>query len=195
MELSTIAMKLSQLPWSYHQLPWSYHQLPWSYHQLPWSYHQLPWSYLQSCSCWSSRDSQNLAVYLRTVILHRKHQNLKKYSFKFYNSCKSSQNAHSADSSDDHHCYGRNIWSNNGNQSCDQCCYCSRVQHPSFNWGVVELHWHITELQNMVTWSCLEFPFVLVPTSIFLAWSSTAGSQFETMWAVFSLVSLKELVF
>ena len=46
-----------------------------------------------------------------------------------------------------------------------------------------------------VTWSCLGFPFALVPTSIFLAWSLTAGSPSKTMCAVLSLVSLKELAF
>ena len=47
----------------------------------------------------------------------------------------------------------------------------------------------------MVTWSCLGFPFALVPTLTFLAWSSTAGSHSKTMCVVLSLVSLKELVF
>ena len=41
----------------------------------------------------------------------------------------------------------------------------------------------------MVTWFCLGFPFVLVPTSIFLAWSLTEGSPSKTMRAVLSLVS------
>ena len=47
----------------------------------------------------------------------------------------------------------------------------------------------------MVTWSCLRFPFALISTSIFLAWSLTAGSPSKTMCLVLSLVSLKELVF
>ena len=47
----------------------------------------------------------------------------------------------------------------------------------------------------MVTWSCLDFLFAQLPTSIFLAWSLTAGSPSKTMCAVLSLVSLKELVF
>ena len=48
---------------------------------------------------------------------------------------------------------------------------------------------------HLVTWSCLGFSFALVPTSIFLAWSLTAGSHSKTMCVVLSLVSLKELVF
>ena len=32
---------------------------------------------------------------------------------------------------------------------------------------------------TIVTWSCLGFPFALVPTSSFLAWSSTAKLTFE----------------
>ena len=47
----------------------------------------------------------------------------------------------------------------------------------------------------MVTSSSLEFPFVLVPTLLFLAWSLTADSPSKTRFAVLSLVSLKELVF
>ena len=41
----------------------------------------------------------------------------------------------------------------------------------------------------MVTWSCLGFPFPLVPNSIFLAWSSTTGSPSKTTCAVLRLVN------
>ena len=47
----------------------------------------------------------------------------------------------------------------------------------------------------MVTWFCLGFPFALVPTSTFLAWSLTADSPSKTMCVVLSPVSLKEFVF
>ena len=47
----------------------------------------------------------------------------------------------------------------------------------------------------MVSWSCLGFPFVLVPTSIFSALSLTAGPPVKTMCTVLAFVSLKELVF
>ena len=33
----------------------------------------------------------------------------------------------------------------------------------------------------MVTWSCLGFPFELVPTSIFLSWTLTEGSHSKTI--------------
>ena len=46
----------------------------------------------------------------------------------------------------------------------------------------------------MLTWSCLGFPFALVPTSTFLARSLTEGSPSKTMCMVLSIVSLKELV-
>ena len=44
----------------------------------------------------------------------------------------------------------------------------------------------------MVTWSCLGFPFALVPTSTF--WQQLSSPS-KTMCVVLSLVSLKELVF
>ena len=47
----------------------------------------------------------------------------------------------------------------------------------------------------MVTWSCLGFPFKLVPISTFLACCLTAGSPSKTMCVVLSLVCLKELEF
>ena len=38
----------------------------------------------------------------------------------------------------------------------------------------------------MVTWSCLGFPFALLPTSTFLAWSLTTGSPSKTCMCVVS---------
>ena len=47
----------------------------------------------------------------------------------------------------------------------------------------------------MVTWSCLGFPFALVPTLTFLAWSLTVGSHSKSMCVVLSPVSLNEFEF
>ena len=52
----------------------------------------------------------------------------------------------------------------------------------------------------MVTWSCLEFPFALAKTSIFLAWTLTAGLLSKTMYVScvsqrISILTLLERVF
>ena len=52
---------------------------------------------------------------------------------------------------------------------------------------VVSKSWTVNH--PIVRWSCLVFPFALVPTTIFLAWSLTAGSPSKTMFSVLPLVS------
>ena len=47
----------------------------------------------------------------------------------------------------------------------------------------------------MVTWSCLTFISMLVPTSTFLEWSLTASSPSKTMCMVLCPVCLRELIF